>query len=61
MKQEKIEEIVTLLIENGVKAQDVYFHCKEIFEAMVIVEHGRMGLITNKHDYKYEAGVVKYR
>lgn len=55
MKKDKIREIVTFLIENDVKAQDIYFDWEGIFEAMVIIEDGRNGLLDNKCGYKHEA------
>lgn len=46
MNKKLVTKICTFLLENGVKAQDVYFHWNEIHKELASIERSREGIIS---------------
>ena len=46
MNKNLVTKICTFLLENGVKAQDVYFHWNEIHKELAIIEGERKGVFS---------------
>jgi len=46
MNKKLVTKICTFLLENDVKAQDIYFHWDEIFKELENIEGARKGIIS---------------
>ena len=44
MNKKLVTKICTFLLENNVKAHDIYFHCTEIYNKLSDIERARNGV-----------------
>lgn len=48
MNKKLVAKICTFLLENDVKAQDVYFHWNEIHKELANIEGSKVGIISKE-------------